>query len=188
MKNIHPMVVIRVTAIAFAILASAACQAAEKQPRTISVADFNRSTVEITGLLGLKLGTFAEIEAMIVDGASLLGRKDLQFAFLLSVEKVNGKQLPAPLVIQFQIPFRNLNLVVSYHDLPKVNDRFANPPKPSDEEFEAMKRRYVGSRYKLAVYETGIVGGHPDKLTDDIGPWANFRPYFHTYLEVLAIR
>ena len=156
--------------------------------RPITVAEVNRRSVEIRGALGLPLGTVAEVEATIVDGASIPRRMDLQSTFLLSVEKINGKQLAAPLLFQFSAPFRSVKLISSHGELGTIDNRLSDVPKLGEKEAEVVKRRYVGSRYKLAAFEKGEVGSRPDILPEDVPPWSDWRPYFHTYLVVIALR
>lgn len=182
------MKIIRGLAVGLTLTCAFICSGQERQPRPISVAEFNRRSAEITGTLGLPLGTVAEIEATIVDGASIPRRMDLQSTFLLSIEKINGKQLTAPLLLQFSAPFRSVKLVSAHSELAAIGNRLGEVPKLSESEAEVVKRRYVGSRYKLAAFEKGEVGSRPDSLPEDVPQWSDWRPYFHTYLVVLAIR
>jgi hypothetical protein len=160
----------------------------EKPSRVVSVAELNSRIVEITGRLGLPLGTVVEVEATIVDGSTITRRPDLRWEFVLSVEKVNGKLLAVPTVFNFRVPGMSGGIVSRHDDLPEINGRRSYQKKPTEDELEEMKRRYVGTRYKLALFEIGEVGTHPRILPDDCPTWSDWRDYFQTYVVVLAIR
>jgi hypothetical protein len=163
-------------------------QGDEKFPRVIAVSELNSRKIEIIGRLGLPLATVAEVEATIIDGGSVHKRFDLRWDFLLSVDRINGKTLSTPELFSFRVLALGGRIVAQYNDLPKLNRQTPSQKKPTEEELEEIKRRYVGTRFKLALFEVGSVGTFPRNLTEDLPIWSNWEDYFQTSVVVLAVR
>ncbi|MGH8018663.1 MAG: hypothetical protein ACREIA_10275 [Opitutaceae bacterium] len=154
----------------------------------------------VIGELGLPLGTVAEIEATVVDGGPsgmwvvLPKTTPEMHIFALSVERVNGRALSEPKILEFQVlpaaasfPY-GVTLAPKRMQLSELLQSRIEEGAMTEAEAEAFRHTYMGSRHRLVVSEAGIFHGRPADLPDDAPIWAVPRFHFTTRLVVLAKR
>lgn len=137
---------------------------------------------QIIGKLGIPLGTVAEIEATVVGVAEFpqpLLLLQLSVNYFLKVESVGGKKLAARPLSFFRSgddeeTGRRL-LPSDLMDLHRAKTgKEASRLMMADA--KALERDYLGTRYRLLVYESGSFDGYPRiGMPDDVG-WAQGLP------------
>ena len=139
-------------------------------PTKPSTAPLNWSELNerpVIGMLGVPLGTVAEIQATVVDDKTSKADQNVLF---LRVTQVNGQDLKGSPTFMFNVrPWAKVAQVPK--DLPTENPE-----------------EYLDKSVRLSVYETGSFSGIPDKLPKDVGGWSGYAFHVSSYLTVLADR
>jgi hypothetical protein len=138
----------------------------------------------VLGLLGVPLGTVAEIEAEIVRGGNAKADPD----FMLRVTAVDNVPLPDAMNMRFSVPaFVRVPIASNYFELHKLKtgERAASLDTA---QMEQLAEGYVGKRVRLACYESGGFSGMPKNKPPDVPSWQDRGFGFSTSLIVLADR
>lgn len=112
--------------------------------------------------LNIPFGTIAKLNVEIYDGDSLI-RKGYQSCYMLKVNSVNGKVIKDTLLLKFTDESETLandDNALSTLTYGKTIDSL------TDEQFNEMKKNYVGKKFKVMAYEIGQFTGVPDKYFD----------------------
>ena len=130
---------------------------------------------DVVGRLGLPLGHVMKIDATVMSGDATRVKRNAGM-YLLNVVTVDGKELPKPVLIHFEVvPGSNAPLANdsdSLYEL-KIGQKVRGPRSADRKELEAG---YVNSRVHLSVYETGCFNGIPEKSNIGIqGPSFSFQ-------------
>ena len=149
-------------------------------PKPLTIAELNERTV--VGQLGVPIGDDFEVEATIVDG-SLAAMKALQGQFLLRVDRVNGRQLPAPVNVEFRVvDARQAGIAGDTGGLYEL--KMGKPYRGLSDGIEArLKRGYVGARYRVTLSERGFFAGSREQSNEGhvASATTSFR-HFHTQM------
>ncbi|MEK6642979.1 MAG: hypothetical protein AABZ08_03655 [Planctomycetota bacterium] len=132
-----------------------ACNSA---PRTISSAHLGRE-VAVIGPLEVPLGKIVTIDASIVEGDETR-LKAYTGITLLSVNTVDGRLLPTPILIRW---------------------------RPSFQVHEPDNWQWSQSHVRAIGFQNGEFIGAPDGLFDYVGPYATQSWFFEVYFEVLKV-
>lgn len=141
----------------------------------------------VVGLLGLPLGTVAEVQATIIAGSELR-MKAYDGIYLLRVTQVAGRQLDTPVNIEFTVrPFGDAKLPREASALYEM--KTGNKATQLDsKEISELEKAYVGTQKRLLAFETGGYSGIPRDLPRNIFSWQDHSFAFLTSLIVLEER
>lgn len=138
----------------------------------------------VIGLLGLPLGTVAEIRATVVKGPYKVD----QGRYLLRVTEVNGKPLAGSPVLRFGVPpGGRVTLPADRFELHELKAG-RKVGQLEGAQIAEDEKGYVGKQVRLIAYETGGYSGIPDHLPDDVPVWQDTNFFFSTSLLVVAER
>jgi hypothetical protein len=161
----------------------AGCRHSESEDKApIPISKINENSV--IGLLGVPLGEWVTIQAIIVDGDSLPD-KIHGGSYLFRVTSVNGVKLTSEPVLEFSLRH------VFADDLAEDNvglylEKYGTEPEGlSASQIESLKVGYVGKSVSLQVYETGGFSGMPESLPEDALIWQDHGFCFKTHLVVV---
>lgn len=141
----------------------------------------------VIGLLGIPLGTVAEIDLIVVSGDATRRKADSS-RYLLKVTHVNGQQLADERLMSFHVP--------GFAPVKLANDIFAlyelkhgiEAKSLDSAQIKEMEKGYVGQSHRLAVYEVGSFHGIPSNMPVDVPVWQDTGFHFSSSLVVLAER
>jgi len=151
--------------------------------RPLTVTDLQERPV--IGRLSVPLGQVAEIEATVIAGRSL-GAKQWASQYLLSVARVNGRTLPTPAIMEFDVPgFLSLDLPSDPFELAELKTG-ERPRRLDNGQITELEAGYVGKVAHLYAYEIGSFNGIPDNLPPGTPPWAGVGFGFTSSLCVLG--
>ncbi|MDZ4821669.1 MAG: hypothetical protein SGJ20_22140 [Planctomycetota bacterium] len=141
-------------------LFSAAPVFAQEKAPPITIDEFYERG--LLGALGLPFGTVCEIEAVVLDGEVVYARMKSAPDFVLEVQAVNGKKLDKPRQIKYSAAVAGKNesaiFPEDYFELYQAIHR--KKTNTINEAIQAdLKKRFIGSRHRLSVYEDGGYSG-----------------------------
>ncbi len=145
--------------------------------QTISITKLREA--KVIGDLGVPLGTYVEIEAIIISGAELR-TKEHDGSYLLKVTKVEGKPLKMPPTMSFTVPSHPLAKVANNpFDLYELkHDK--RPSQLDSTEIRQLEKDYVGQTVTLKAYECGSFSGIPEEMI-----WQGPNFHFSTHLQIM---
>lgn len=171
------------TAIAIlAVILVAAAQTQDDKPTPLGLAEIQQKGVE--GRLGVPLGNVVEIKGTIVSGRATR-RKALSSLYLLDVTEIEGKKLDNAIRLKFSVPpIANAKIASTHFGLYELKNG-ERPKILSSDKLAELEKGYVGSEFKLAVYESGGFSGIPNNLPEDFPAWQGTNFHFSTQMIVL---
>lgn len=157
-------------------------QDAPKKLEAITSESLNQR--DVIGELGLPLGDGTEIVATIVPGRETRRKADAG-RYLLRVHSVSGKELPKPLLMNFEVSATSgAALANDGFDLYELK-KGEKPGSIDSAELAELEKGYVGSKVKLTVCESGGFSGLPRKVeTGSAGSSFWFRTHLVVYRQL----
>lgn len=139
---------------------------------------------DVTGDLGVPLGTCVKVQATIVRSDKSKGSDG---RYYLKVTHVENRELRSPIQCVFdvhQFATDKVKLASGNFELHKlVTGKDAR--SLSDEQVAQLETGYVGKSVTLIAYETGGFRGMPDRLPKDVRVWQDFGFGFSTQVIVM---
>ena len=151
-------------------------------PPALTIDDLNHRP--ITGRLGVPLGTLVTIDATVISGSSI-GSKGAQGQYLLRVDRVDGRPLSPPPVLEFYTMFvddRMPTHVLDWSD-DRRNGGERSTTAPTADQLRTLEGGYVGRSFHVRAYEVGQFSGAPTNLRDVY--WQDHGFLFGTALAVV---
>lgn len=170
--------------ILFGVSFTVAVAAESKTPLSVTTDAISKGEVIVRGVLGKPLGTFVEIEAVVVKRVREFPYVP-EVSYELRIEKIDGRVVEQQITAPFSvIGMTEIKVASSPSELEKLlaelqaghrlrvdltKQELTDAPPISAAEAEAIRRDYVGSRHKLVVFETAQFFGVPGDLPVDCG-------------------